>query len=171
VATWTQRGNIKGPQGDVGPDGPEGPQGIQGVQGEQGPPGEDGAGVAIAGSVANYAALPSGLGPEDAGNGYLNQADGKLYIWDGDSFPADGAGADFRGPIGLTGATGATGATGPTGATGSQGTQGTTGATGSTGARGSKWFTASGVPGTVTGSAVGDMYLDSATGTYYEQTA
>jgi hypothetical protein len=121
--------------------------------------------------VANYAALPSDLTHDDAGNGYLNNADGKLYIWDGDAFPADGAGADFRGPIGLTGATGATGATGSQGTQGIQGTTGATGSTGSTGARGSKWFTASGVPGTVTGSAVGDMYLDSATGTYYEQTA
>jgi hypothetical protein len=171
VATWTQRGNIKGPQGDQGVEGPEGPQGIQGDQGIQGPPGEDGAGVAIAGSVVNYAALPSDLGPVDAGNGYLNQADGKLYIWDGDSFPADGSGADFRGPAGPTGATGAAGATGATGSQGIQGATGDTGPTGATGARGSKWFTASGVPGSVSGSAVGDMYLDSATGTYYEQTA
>lgn len=57
------------------------------------------------------------------------------------------------------------GATGSTGATGSAGSNGTNG---SNGARGSLWFTGSGAPGTVTGSAVGDLYLDTATGNVYQ---
>lgn len=43
------------------------------------------------------------------------------------------------------------------------------GATGTTGTAGEKWFTGSGAPAGATGS-VGDWYLDSATGDYYEKT-
>lgn len=137
---WGQVVNLRGPEG------PEGPAGIQG------PPGEAGAGVAIAGQVATYAALPTGLGLEDSGDGYLVDADGLLYVWSGTAFPANGAGVEFRGPEGP------------------QGIQGATGATGSTGPRGSRWFTGAGTPSTVVGSLVGDMYLDTTDGTVYELT-
>ena len=51
---------------------------------------------------------------------------------------------------------------GPTGATGAAGTNGT---------NGEKWFTGSGAPaGGLSGSAVGDWYLDSASGDFYEKT-
>ena len=43
--TWTQAGNIKGPQGPQGlqgPEGPQGPKGDKGDPGEQGPQGEPG---------------------------------------------------------------------------------------------------------------------------------
>lgn len=182
MATWTQRGNIRGP---VGPQGPEGPQGTQGLQG---PPGADGAGIAIAGSVPTYAELPVNLtdSQADRGKGYLVEADGRLYIWTGTAFPAQGSGVEFRGPqgpqgvqgpVGPTGAQGIQGEVGPQGpsgpqgadgAQGIQGVQGDTGPIGPDGARGTKWFDGSGVPGAVTGSAVGDYYLDAATGTYYE---
>jgi len=258
---WTTVGNIKGPKGDKGDTGDQGPQG------EQGPAGE---GIEIAGSVATYADLPDDLGTGDAGKGYLVQADGKLYIWDGDSFPADGDGADFQGPQGETGPAGDDGADGlsvlngsgapsagtgvdgefyidtsakaiygpktsgawgsgtsligpqgetgetgdagdpgadgrtilsgsgapstgtgadgdfyidtsahnlygpkattwPTGVSlvGPQGTKGDTGSTGSTGARGAKWFNGTGAPGSVSGSAAGDYYLDTSTGDVY----
>lgn len=36
------------------------------------------------------------------------------------------------------------------------------------GPRGSKWFTGTGAPASVTGSAVGDFYLDTASGDVYE---
>ncbi len=65
--------------------------------------GADGAGIEIAGSVATHAALPGGLGPGNAGEGYLVEADGKLYIWSGTAFPADGSGVEFRGPQGAAG--------------------------------------------------------------------
>lgn len=68
-----------------------------------GPQGAPGAGIAIAGSVANYAALPGGLGPGDAGDAYFVTADGKLYIWDGSAFPSSGSGVEFRGPPGSPG--------------------------------------------------------------------
>jgi hypothetical protein len=56
---------------------------------------------------------------------------------------------------------------GPTGATGSQGIQGVAGTPGE------KWFTGSGVPtvgGAPAGAVVGDWYLNSANGDYYERT-
>lgn len=118
---------IQGVQGPAGEAGPAGPQGIQGIQGEkgdtgatgpQGPQGPAGAGLVITGSVDTYAELPSTLGPSDAGKAYFVQADGKLYVWTGTAWPAEGEGAQFEGPQGPTGATGATGATGPAGADG-----------------------------------------------------
>ncbi|MGN2640688.1 hypothetical protein ACTD5D_31855 [Nocardia takedensis] len=189
---WNVTGNIRGPEGPQGPagvTGPQGPQGTQGPagvagpqgdQGEVGPagpqgiPGEDGAGVEIAGSVATYAELPTTLGPSDSGDGYLVTADGKLYVWDGDTFPANGSGVEFRGPVGPAGpqgpqgVQGATGSTGATGEQGPAGAAGATGATGATGARGSKWFTGAGVPSGVSGAVAGDMYMDTGTGDVYQ---
>lgn len=179
MATWTQRGNIRGPQG------PEGPQGSQGPQGVQGPVGADGAGIAIAGSVDSYQDLPTDLTDTqaDRGKGYLNNGDGRLYIWTGTAFPASGDGVEFRGPQGPIGPQGVAGPTGPQGnqgevgpigpsgpqgLTGSQGTQGETGPTGVQGPRGSKWFDNAGVPSSVSGAQEGDWYLDRTTGTYYE---
>lgn len=159
---WEVSGNIRGPQG------PEGPQG---------PKGNDGAGIEIAGSVPTYGDLPSNLGPADAGNGYLVAADGKLYIWSGTSFPADGDGAEFRGPEGPQGPKGDQGIQGIQGPKGDQGEQGSAGAkgdrgdkgdTGATGQRGSKWYSGSGAPGTIAGSIAGDMYLDITDGGVYQ---
>jgi hypothetical protein len=142
---WTVTGNIKGPKGDTGDTGPKGDTGDQGPAGE---------GIAIAGSVAAYADLPDDLGPDDAGNGYLVEADGLLYIWSGTSFPSDGSGVAFQGPQGPAGSTGSDGADGDSayqialdnGFVGSEsawlaslvGATGATGATGAAGAKGDK---------------------------------
>lgn len=108
-----------GPTGATGSTGPKGDQGIQGNQGPQGvpgPQGQAGAGVQVAGSVATYANLPTNLTSADAGKAYLNSGDGLLYVWDGTKFPANGSGAQFRGPAGpansLTMGTVTSGATG-----------------------------------------------------------
>lgn len=183
---WQQTGNLKGPKGDTGPAGPQGEPGIQGPAGAvgpageqgvpgpagpQGPKGEDGKSVSVAGNVATYSALPTDLTAADAGKGWLVDADGKLYVWSGSSFPSNGSGTEFRGPAGPAGpqgpqgVAGATGNTGPQGPAGPQGPQGVEGATGP---RGSKWFVGSGTPGTITGSIPGDMYLDTSTGTTYQ---
>lgn len=165
---WGQVANLKGPQGEQGP---QGPQGIQGVPGTPGAAGADGAGIEIAGSVATYAALPSDLTLADAGDGYLVQADGKLYIWDGDSFPANGAGVEFRGPQGIQGPKGDQGDEGPEGPQGIQGVpgdDGADGATGATGPRGATWFTGTGAPGAQSGETAGDLYLDTASGLVYK---
>ena len=94
---------LTGPQGIQGQPGPQGPQGVQGIQGPQGPQGEPGAGLVINGSVATYADLPNNLTPADAGHAYFVEADGKLYIWTGTAWPADGDGSQFQGPQGPTG--------------------------------------------------------------------
>ncbi len=110
-----------------------------------GVPGPPGAGVQLAGAVAEYADLPTGLGVDDAGAAYVVQSTGKLYVWSGTAWPLEENGTDFRGetgpqgPQGIqgpTGATGATGPTGPTGATGPQGAKGDKGDTGDTGSTG-----------------------------------
>lgn len=183
---WTQTGNLKGPKGDTGSSGPAGPAGIQGPpgpvgpkgdQGEKGPagpqgkPGVDGKGVSVAGQVATYAELPKDLTTADAGKGWLVEADGDLYVWSGTKFPANGSGADFRGPAGPTGPTGPQGVAGPPGAVGARGpagVQGPRGSDGPAGPRGSKWFVGAGAPGTIQGSLPGDMYLDSNSGTTYQ---
>jgi len=91
---------------------PKGSKGDKGDQGIQGPKGDPGAGLVITGSVDTYAELPSGFGPDDAGKAYFVQADGKLYVWSGTQWPAEGDGAQFEGPKGDTGATGAQGPAG-----------------------------------------------------------
>ena len=116
-----------GPAGPQGPQGETGPQGVQGEQGPQGPKGEDGAGIEITGSVPTYADLPSGLTTEDDGKGYYVEADGKLYIWNGTSFPANGDGVRIRGPQGPQGIQGVQGPQGEQGIQGPAGADGTDG--------------------------------------------
>ena len=77
-----------------------------GLRGLQGPAG---AGLEITGSVDTYNQLPYDLQPEDAGKAYFVQSDGKLYVWSGSRWPADGEGSAFQGPRGFTGARGDTG--------------------------------------------------------------
>jgi hypothetical protein len=129
--------------------------------------------VEIAGQVPTYADLPA-LTAADAGKGYLVEADGDLYVWSGTAWPANGAGADFRGPQGPQGAQGPAGDRGPAGiagqdgAQGPQGVQGVKGDRGPAGVRGSQWHQGAGTPGTITGALPGDMYLDTSTGTIYQ---
>ncbi len=176
---WTQLASLKGPAGDPGP------RGAQGDQGIPGPAGEDGAGIAIAGSVAAYGDLPTALTETDVGKGYLVEADGRLYIWTGIQFPANGQGVEFRGPQGqrgpqgevgpegaegVRGPIGETGPAGPSGPPGEQGEQGLRGEQGEigpqgdVGPRGATWFTGAGSPSTVADAKAGDLYLDTSTG-------
>ncbi len=104
-----------------------------GRQGDPGPKGDPGQGISLSGSVAVYGDLPTGLGAADAGKGYLVQADGRLYVWDGAAFPANGAGAAFTGPQGPQGPQGDAG---PQGIQGPQGVPGPKGNTGDTGPQG-----------------------------------
>lgn len=59
-----------------------------------------GAGFTYVDALATYADLPSDLAAGDKGKGWLITADGKLYVWSGSAFPADGSGAPFQGPAG-----------------------------------------------------------------------
>lgn len=159
---WQQLTSIRGPMGEQGPMGPEGPQGVQG------PAGQDGGSVEIAGQVNTYADLPAGLTEAHAGDGYLVDADGLLYVWNGTSFPADGAGVEFRGPQGPQGPQGEVGPTGAQGVQGEPGAPGQTGPAGADGIRGNTWFTGANAPVNVTGSMVGDLYLDTVNGDVYK---
>ena len=106
-----------------------------GLKGEKGDPG---AGLSISGSVNTYSELPSNLTESDAGTAYFVQADGKLYVWSGSSWTADGDGAQFQGPAGPQGPKGDKGDTGDTGPKGDKGDKGDTGPQGERGPQGPK---------------------------------
>ncbi|CAM5591997.1 hypothetical protein [Rhodanobacter lindaniclasticus] len=206
---WTVSGNIKGPAGDDGVSptitvnstttGAAGSSAAVTNSGTstavaldfvvpRGDKGDPGAGIEIAGSVATYGDLPTGLGTGDAGKAYFVAADGDLYIWDGAAFPADGSGTTFQGPAGTaatiavgtvtTGAAGSSASVTNAGTSsaasfnftiprGDKGDTGDTGTAGTAGTNGSKWFNGSGAPGSVGGSVPGDYYLDVASGDVY----
>ena len=150
---WTQQGSIRGPQGEQGPQGPEGPQGAQG------PAGADGTGVTILGSYATVGELQTTHPTGSPGDAYL--VAGSLYVWDQVGQEWDNVGS-IQGPKGDQGDQG------PTGPTGAQGSQGEQGPMGATGARGATWYTGTGAPVAQVGEAVGDLYLDVASGTVYK---
>lgn len=104
-----------GPKGEPGPKGETGEVGPAGPRGDTGPAGKDGASVSYEKMVATYSDLPSTLGSGDKGKGYIVQADGRIYVWDGSKFPANGEAPEFRGPAGPKGDTGETGPAGPPG--------------------------------------------------------
>jgi len=127
----------------AGPQGPPGQDGQPGVDGLNGQDGSDGTSVNIVGSYAGPASTQPAFSGSNAGDGYLNNADGHLWVWDGTQWTDVG---EIRGPQGdegalglsayqvwlgennngteqdfldsLVGDTGATGATGPAGADG-----------------------------------------------------
>ncbi len=128
-----------GPQGSPGSagaqgvQGPAGVQGNQGYQGAQGYQGKDGSGVTIVGSVSTPADLPvSG----HAGEGYITEDDGHLWIWTGASWNDVGLIRGPQGPVGTSGAQGAQGTNGAQGPAGAQGQTGPQGSPGSIGAQG-----------------------------------
>lgn len=161
---WQDCGNVTGPPGATGPAGPQGIQGVagatgpagasgatgppgtpgatgpQGVTGPQGPQGAPGSSVQVQGSVSTASNLPTGLGPADAGKGWITSDTGHLWVWDGTAWvdagnitgppgptgPA-GAASTVPGPAGPTGPAGPAGATGPAGPAGAAGPGGATG--------------------------------------------
>jgi len=69
----------------------------------------------------------------------------------------------------IKGPAGATGPAGPTGATGATGAAGATGPAGATGTPGEVWYLGTGAPAVGTGN-IGDLYLNTTTGQFYEKT-
>ena len=127
---------LTGPKGETGEQGVTGAQGDTGVKGDtgaQGIKGDSGTSVNIVGSYAGPAATPPSFSGITAGDGYINNVDGHLWVWDGLSWNDVG---EIRGPEGAQGDTGVQGLTGPKGETGETGEQGATGAQGDTGVQG-----------------------------------
>jgi Collagen triple helix repeat (20 copies) len=136
---------IQGPPGETGPAGPQGPQGLKGDTGATGPQGIQG----IQGPPGADSTVPGPQGPQ------------------GIQGPAGPAGADSTVP----GPQGPQGLQGPAGPAGADSTvPGPQGIQGPAGTPGEVWFTGSGAPADTTG-IVGDWYLNSANGDYYEKTA
>lgn len=160
-----------GPSGPVGETGPAGPQGEQGPPGIQGPAGETGAQgpTGVAGPTgpqgpqgergesfqiervfptqeAFEADNGEGLDPGDlviiaTGDPVNNEEDGRVYVWNGESYTylvdvAVPGATGITGPAGPQGADGATGPQGPMGATGPQGPAGPQGEAGPQGPAG-----------------------------------
>ena len=78
-------------------------KGAKGDKGDPGEKGEDGTGVSIKGSVANSEALP---GTGEAGDAYVVQDTGNLWIWDEETQAFVDTGAQIKGPKGDKGDTG-----------------------------------------------------------------
>lgn len=138
-------GTIEGPEGPPGPAGPPGPKGERGPQGPPGPQGEtgpagedgkDGASVSYESMVPTYDDLPTGLGEEDKGKGWVVNADGRIYVWDGSAFPQEGTAPVFRGPKGDKGDKGDKGERGLQGLPGERGPEGERGPQGDKGDKG-----------------------------------
>lgn len=155
----------QGPQGIQGNAGPQGPQGIQGIQGnvgsqgprgftgntgEQGPQGNrgltgntgaQGVSVTLLGSIDIVANLPM---TANAGEGWIVQTDGDLYLWNTISSTWNNIGQIVgpqgdpgpEGPRGFTGNVGPAGPQGDAGPAGPQGAQGIQGNVGSQGIQG-----------------------------------
>jgi len=140
-----------GPQGPQGIQGEQGPQGVQGPQGIQG---ETGAALTVLGSYPNLAAFQAGAGgsPGEAGEAWLIESDGSLYIWNTATNLWEDVG-DLQGPQGIQGVQGPQGEQGIQGIQGIQGPQGISGTSGlETTTRYSPTFQATGMTFTGTGA-------------------
>lgn len=109
--------------------------GDTGPKGDPGPKGDKGDGLRIDLVVADYSELPT-ESPGESGFTAFNQADGRLYVWSGSSWPVDGGGALIRGAKGDKGETGAPGEPGARGEKGEKGDRGDTGSKGDKGDQG-----------------------------------
>jgi hypothetical protein len=137
--------------GSTGPPGPTGNAGPQGPIGATGPQGPAGTGILMKGSVPTFSALPPT--GNVVGDAYVTDDTDHLWVWSGTTWVDSG---NIQGPQGPTGP---------------QGIQGPAGSQGPTGPPGEKWFTGAGAPaGGLAGSVVGDWYIDSGNGDYYEKT-
>lgn len=108
----------------LGPTGPAGPTGPRGAAGTS---------IQFKGSVVALGNLPTNA---QANHAYINNEDGNLYVYDGETWTDAGQIVGPQGEVGPTGPAGATGPTGPQGDTGAEGPQGATGPQGVAGATG-----------------------------------
>jgi hypothetical protein len=90
--------------GATGPTGPQGETGETGPTGPTGTTGAPGTSINVRGSVEDESELP--LTENTVNDAYINQENGDLYVWDGDSWNNAG---QIVGPQGTSGDTGPTG--------------------------------------------------------------
>lgn len=128
MATWVQKGNIKGPKGDTGQTGAQGPQGERGPQGSTGAAATIEIGTVTTGEAGTSASVVN-AGTSSAAKFNFTIPRGAQGI--------QGPKGD-QGPQGIQGEKGDTGDQGPQGERGPQGIQGETGETGPQGATGPK---------------------------------
>jgi hypothetical protein len=124
-------------------------QNFEAISAQPAPTAEGGAGADV-----TINATASTLGPAESATVVVTEPTSNLFNF------AFGMPQGVKGDTGSQGPAGATGPAGPAGAQGPQGVAGTPGET---------WFTGSGAPADATG-IVGDWYLDSVNGDYYEKT-
>lgn len=65
--------------------------------------GVGGNGINLTGAVQVYAGLPDSLALADSGQAWLVTSSGLIYVWNGSSWPAEGAGISLQGPEGPMG--------------------------------------------------------------------
>ncbi|WP_027521767.1 DUF2961 domain-containing protein [Bradyrhizobium sp. Ec3.3] len=100
---------------------------------------------------------PGAISGEADNDLYLDDDSGDVYTFEAGSESESGAWVligNIKGPVGPNGAAGADGADG---------------ANGADGARGSLWYEGAGAPGTITGQADGDVYLNTTNGDVYKR--
>lgn len=155
-------------------------RGPQGIQGPAGADGKDGTGVNIKGAVSSSSELP---GSGEAGDAYITNDTGNLWVWDVDQSKYVDTGAQVKGPKGDTGAAGAAATvTVGTTSTGEAGTQAQVTNSGSESAavlnftipKGAKGDTGAAGPGVSVGNGApsdpgqtGEVYIDATTGNLY----
>lgn len=163
--------------------GPATGQNLRGPQGAQGPAGvdgEDGTGVNIKGAVSTSTDLPD---EGEAGDAYITNDTGNLWVWDVESSAYVDTGAQVKGPKGDTGAPGAAATvTVGTTQTGEAGTSAQVTNSGTASAatldftipKGEKGDTGAAGPGVSVGTGVpsdpgqpGECYVDMSTGNLY----
>lgn len=86
ISAW----QLNASKGDTGEKGDKGDKGDIGIKGDTGATGSNAQSFNFKGNVTTYSNLPTtGMVSND---GYFNEADNKIYVYNGTSFPANGAG-------------------------------------------------------------------------------
>lgn len=181
--------NLKGAQGPQGVQGIQGPKGDKGATGDRGATGERGPqGATGAAATIKVGTVSTGNPGTDATVVNAGTANAAVFNFTiprgatgaiGPQGPAGAKGATGdRGPAGLQGPAGDRGPQGPTGPVGPKGAAGDRGPAGANGTS-AAWHSGTAVTGTstsaiavaVSGSKVGDMYLNTSTSNVYKATA
>lgn len=79
--TWSQIGNMAGPQGIQGPVGPQGEKGDQGERGPQGPRGDVGGFINIVGIIPNISQLPTPSSLANLTKAFLVGVEAPYDLW------------------------------------------------------------------------------------------